>query len=173
MTVPLVVLAALTVIAGWAVGVPSSHGTRFDRFMGPVFGVHGEESSGLVTYMLVVLSSLIAVGGIALAWARYVSTPVRPEVIGRPGTPLHAFLLNAWYVDALYDRAIVRPLAQLSTVCARIVDAGVIDGAVNLSGRLVIAWAAGIRRLQSGYVVNYALTMLAGAVVLVGYLLTR
>ena len=86
---------------------------------------------------------------------------------------MHAFLLNAWYVDALYDRAIVRPLAQLSMVCARIVDAAVIDGAVNLSGRLVIAGAAGIRRLQSGYVVNYALTMLVGAVVLVGYLLTR
>jgi NADH-quinone oxidoreductase subunit L len=52
-------------------------------------------------------------------------------------------------------------------------DLGVIDGIVNLVGRAVVRWATVFRQLQTGYVVNYALTMLVGAVVLVGYLLTR
>jgi NADH-quinone oxidoreductase subunit L len=173
MTIPLVILAVLTVLAGWAVGVPSAHGTRFARFMAPVFGLHEEEASGLVTYMLLVLNVLVAVGGIALAWVMYAASPVRPETIGRPRTALHALLLDAWYVDALYDRLIVRPLFALSAFMARIVDAGVIDGAVNGTGRAVVAWAAGFRQLQTGYVVNYALTMLVGAVVLVGFLLVR
>jgi NADH-quinone oxidoreductase subunit L len=173
MTVPLVVLAVLTVLAGWAVGVPSEHGTRFARFMAPVFGAHEAEGSGLVTYMLLVLSVLVAAAGIALAWYRYVVTPVRPEVIGRPRSTLHALLLQAWGVDALYDRAIVRPLLAVSTVLWRVVDAGIIDGVVNGTGRAVVAWAAGLRRVQTGYVVNYALTMLVGAVLLAGLLLAR
>ena len=48
-----------------------------------------------------------------------------------------------------------------------------IDGIVNGVGRAVAAWGAGLRRLQTGYVVNYALTMLAGAVVVVAFLLVR
>jgi len=91
---------------------------------------------------------------------------------GRARTPLHAFLLNAWYFDWLYDRAIVRPYFALCAFLLRF-DLGVIDGLVNLTGRIVQAWAAGSRRVQTGYVVNYALTMLAGAVALVGFLLAR
>ena len=75
-------------------------------------------------------------------------------------------------IGSLYDRAIVRPLLALYTVLARF-DLGVIDGLVNLTGRLVSDWAAAARHVQTGYVVNYALTMLAGAVVLVGFLLAR
>jgi hypothetical protein len=44
---------------------------------------------------------------------------------------------------------------------------------VNAIGRAVLGWSAGFRRLQTGYVVNYALTMLVGAVLMVGFLLTR
>jgi NADH-quinone oxidoreductase subunit L len=50
---------------------------------------------------------------------------------------------------------------------------GVIDGVVNGLGRAVLAWASALRRVQTGYVVNYALTMLAGAVVVVAFLLVR
>ena len=102
----------------------------------------------------------------------YMMAPVRPETIGRAENPLRAFLLNAWYVDWLYDRVFVRPLVALYRFLARF-DLGVIDGIVNLTGRLVVAWSAGARRVQTGYVVNYALTMLAGAVVLVSFLLAR
>ena len=112
-------------------------------------------------------------GGLGLAMYRYRMTPVKAETVGQPRTPLHALLINAYYVDWIYDTLIVRPLLVLSGVLARAVDLGVIDGIVNGVGRLVTAWGAGLRRVQSGYVVNYALTMLAGAVVVIAFLLVR
>jgi NADH-quinone oxidoreductase subunit L len=172
MTLPLVVLATLTVVAGWALGVPSDHGTRFARLLGAVFPLEEVHHSGVVAYMLMLLNIIIAGAGILLAWYMYMTTSVRADAIGQPRTPLSAALLNAWYVDWFYDRALVRPYFAICAFLARF-DLGVIDGLVNLTGRLVVAWAAGLRRLQTGYVVNYALTMLAGAVVLVGFLLAR
>jgi NADH-quinone oxidoreductase subunit L len=176
MTGPLVVLALLTVLAGWAFGVPSEHGTRFERFLATVFPHGGGEAGahgGVVGYMLVLLNVVVAAAGITLAWFMYMTRPVRAEAIGQARTPVEAFLTNAWYIDWLYDRAIVRPLHGLSVFLARGVDLGVIDGLVNLSGRLVVLGSTVARRLQTGYIVNYALTMLLGAVVLVGYLLAR
>jgi NADH-quinone oxidoreductase subunit L len=173
MTAPLAVLAVLTVIAGWAVGVPSSDGTRFARFLAPVFPLAESEHGGLAGFMLLVLSIVVALAGIVLAWFLYMSSPVRAEAIGRPRTFVHRLLLNAWYVDWLYDRLVVRPLFALSGFLASVIDLRVIDGAVNGVGRAVVTWASGFRRLQTGYVVNYALTMLAGAVAIVGFLLVR
>jgi NADH-quinone oxidoreductase subunit L len=115
----------------------------------------------------------VVVAGFALALMRYKLAPVKAGQVGRPRTALHALLLNAYYVDALYDRAIVRPLYALSVVLARVFDLGVIDGIVNGVGRGVVAGGAALRRVQTGYVVNYALTMLAGAVLVVAFLLAR
>jgi NADH-quinone oxidoreductase subunit L len=173
MTVPLVVLAVLTIVTGWVLGVPSEEGTRFQRFLAPVFPLHGGEHGGVTGIMLLVLSVIVAFAGILLAWFMYGSAPVRADAIGRPRTVVHRLLLNAWYVDWLYDRAIVRPLLALSEALARVVDARGIDGVVNGIGRAVVAWAAGLRTLQTGYVVNYALTVLAGAVALIGFLVIR
>ena len=172
MTLPLAVLAILTVLAGWAVGIPSEHGTRFARFLEPVFPLVQGEHGGAANMLSLVVSIVIVLAGIVLAWYMYMSTPVRPETIGQARTPLQKFLLNAWYIDWLYDRAIVRPLVALYRAAARF-DLGVIDGLVNATGRVVVWWSAGARRVQTGYVVNYALTMLAGAVAIVGFLLTR
>ena len=62
--------------------------------------------------------------------------------IGVPQNGVHRLLLDKYYVDELYDRAIVRPLFALSRWCAEVFDAGVIDGAVN-GVAAVIARAAG------------------------------
>jgi NADH-quinone oxidoreductase subunit L len=171
--VPLVVLAVLTVVTGWILGVPSEEGTRFQRFLAPVFALHAGEHGGVTGIMLLVLSVIAAFAGILLAWFMYGAAPIRAEAVGRPRTVVHRLLLNAWYVDRVYDRLIVRPLLALSGVLAWIFDARGIDGVVNGVGRAVVAWAASLRRLQTGYVVNYALTMLAGAVALVGFLISR
>ncbi|HET9488330.1 MAG TPA: NADH-quinone oxidoreductase subunit L [Methylomirabilota bacterium] len=173
MTLPLGVLAILTFVAGWAVGVPSAHGTRFERFLASVFPAHEAASSGMLTLGLGILSVAAVASGIVVAWFRYLATPVRADSIGRPRSAVHALLLNAYYVDQLYDRAIVRPLQALSVFLAHRVDLGIIDGIVNGVGRAVVAGAAAGRRLQTGYVVNYAVTMLVGAVALVGFLLMR
>ena len=122
---------------------------------------------------MVLVSLIVFVGGLGLAMYRYRMTPVKAETVGQPRTPLHRLLINAYYVDWIYDTLIVRPLLALSTVLASVVDLGFIDGIVNGVGRLVTACGAGLRRVQSGYVVNYALTMLAGAVVVIAFLLVR
>jgi NADH-quinone oxidoreductase subunit L len=168
MTWPLVLLALLTVVAGFVMGLPLD-GTRFAHRLSSVFALHDAEHSKLVP----LLSVVVVVVGFALAFSRYKVAPVKPDRIGQPSTPLRALLLNAYYVDALYDRVIVRPLFALSSVLARAFDLGVLDGIVNGLGRAVVAGAGGLRRLQTGYVVNYALTMLAGAVLVVAFLLVR
>ena len=168
MTGPLVVLSALTLVAGFVLGLPAD-GTRLAHLLERVF--HPLEGEHAV--IVLVLSVIVFGAGGVLAFYMYRQTPVRPEVIGQPRTWIQALLLNAWYVDWIYDRAIVRPLFALSVALAQIFDAGVIDGIVNGIGQAVSAWGAGLRRLQSGYVVNYALTMLAGAVVVVAFFLAR
>ena len=173
MTVPLIVLAALTIMAGWVLGVPSDEGTRFQRLLAPVFALHAGEHGGATAIMLLILSVIVVFAGILLAWFLYGAAPVRADEIGRPRTVVQRLLLNAWYVDWLYDRAIVRPLFALSEFLAQVFDTRVVDGGVNGLGRSVVAWAQSLRRLQTGYVVNYALTMLAGAVAIVGFLLAR
>jgi NADH-quinone oxidoreductase subunit L len=173
MTVPLVLLALLTLVTGWVVGIPSgSAGVMpFAQFLAPVFPLHeGGHHGGAI---LLLLSFLVVTAGFVIALSLYMLRPVDAAAIGQPRSPVHAFLLNAWYFDWLYDRAIVRPLYALSVFSARVVDAAGIDGIVNGIGRGVIDWSAGLRRLQSGYIVNYALTMLAGAVIVVGFLLVR
>jgi NADH-quinone oxidoreductase subunit L len=173
MTLPMAVLAVLTVVAGVAVGIPSEHGTRFERFLAPVFPVHEGSHGGFAALMVLVLAVLVFAAGIGLAWFMYMASPIRPAEIGRPKTAVHALLLNAYYVDALYDRVIVRPLLALSEFLARAFDLRLIDGLVNALGRSVVAGAARIRRFQTGYTVNYALTMLVGAVAIVAFLLSR
>jgi NADH-quinone oxidoreductase subunit L len=168
MTVPLVLLALATFVAGFVLGLPLD-GTWFAHLLEAVFPLHEGGHSKLVP----VVSVAVVVAGLLAALQRYKWTPVRAERVGEPRTALRALLLNAYYVDPLYDRAIVRPLLALSVVLARVFDLGVIDGIVNGVGRVVMAGGAGLRRLQTGYVVNYALTMLAGAVLLVAFLLVR
>ena len=173
MTVPLGVLALLTAVAG-AVGIPSAHGMAFARFVSPVFPLpEGVDHGGLSAYALLVLSVVAATAGVLLAWLVYRGRPVRAEAIGRPRNRLHALVLNKYYVDELYDAVFVRPTLRAAGFCARTLDLGVVDGAVNGVGRLVVGWARSMRALQTGYVMNYAMATLAGAVAIVGFLLWR
>jgi NADH-quinone oxidoreductase subunit L len=173
MTVPLVLLAALTAVAGLAVGIPSAHGTAFARFLQPVLPLREAEHGGAGAFALLLLSALVAVGGVLLAWVMYGLRPVRPQSIGLARNPIHALLLRKYYVDELYDAVFVRPLLRLFGWCARAFDLGLIDGIVNGLGRLVAGSAQGLRRIQTGLVMNYALGILLGAVAVVAFLIRR
>jgi NADH-quinone oxidoreductase subunit L len=173
MTVPLIALAALTVVAGLALGIPSAHGTAFARFLHPVLPLREAEHGGALAFALLVLSAAVAVGGVALAWVMYGVRPVRSESIGVATNPLHALLLRKYYVDELYDALFVRPILALAGWCARVFDLGLIDGIVNGVAGLMAAWAQSLRRIQTGFVMNYALGILLGAVALVGFFLVR
>jgi NADH-quinone oxidoreductase subunit L len=119
------------------------------------------------------ISVVVALGGVALAWAMYLGRPMPAAEIGVARGALHRLVLNKYYVDELYDALFVQPLLAVCAWCARVFDLGVIDSAVNGVGRAVLAWARGLRRLQTGFVMNYALTMLLGAVAMAAFLLTR
>ena len=174
MTVPLGLLAVLTVVAGLAVGIPFAHGTLFARFLAPVFPVHEAASRpGLSAYALLLLSVIAAVAGLLLAWRLYGARPVRAEAIGRPRNSAHRLLIESYYVDLIYDACVVRPIQRFSEFLARVFDLGFIDGIVNGVGKAVAGWAQGMRRLQTGYVASYALTMLLGVVAMLGFFLAR
>ena len=173
MTIPLIVLAVLTVVAGLMVGIPSSHGTPFTRFLAPVLPLDEGEHSAGVAFTLLVLSALVAIAGVALAWFVYGRAPVRAASIGVARNPVHKLLLEKYYVDELYDALFVKPIYQLSLFFARVFDPGVIDGLVNGVASAIAGWARGLRRVQTGFVMNYALAVVLGAVAVVAYLLAR
>jgi NADH-quinone oxidoreductase subunit L len=173
MTWPLIVLALLAVGAGVAVGIPAEGGSPFQRFLVPVFGGHHVPHGGVLALVLIVLAVLVSLAGLALAAFMYWSSSERAARIGSTRHPLIRVLLDAYGVDTLYDRLFVRPYFALSEFLARSVDVQGIDGLVNLLGRATVAGAGLLRWLQTGYTATYALTMLVGVVLLVGYLLAR
>jgi NADH-quinone oxidoreductase subunit L len=98
---------------------------------------------------------------------------VRAASIGVARNPVHRLLLEKYYVDEIYDFLFVRPIYRLSLWLARIFDPAIIDGLVNGTATTVLAWARGLRQVQTGFVMNYALGLLLGAVAVVAYLLAR
>jgi NADH-quinone oxidoreductase subunit L len=124
--------------------------------------------------MLMALSSGVAVAGIGIAiffWAR---NRRMVDGIAQSASGLHRLLLNKYYVDELYDAAVVQPIKQLSTLGLwKGVDAGLIDGAVNGVGQSVRAASGVLRRTQTGSVRTYAASLFLGVVLIVGYYLLR
>jgi NADH-quinone oxidoreductase subunit L len=173
MTVPLALLAVLAAGAGvW--GLPGEHGTAIGRFLAPVLaGEHAGAGGGHhgPSWALMVVSVVASLAGLGVAWQLYVRGRADVAKIGVPQSGLHRVLLNKYYVDELYDRALVRPILAFSRWCAEVFDAGVIDGAVNGVATLIGRAAGGLRRYQTGFVMNYALSMLVGVVTLLGWLL--
>jgi NADH-quinone oxidoreductase subunit L len=83
-------------------------------------------------------------------------------------------LLNKYYVDEFYEAVIVQPVRRLSTgLLWRGVDAGIIDGAVNGVGLVVRGWSAVLRRVQTGSVRAYAMSLFRGVVTILGSYLWR
>jgi NADH-quinone oxidoreductase subunit L len=76
-------------------------------------------------------------------------------------------------VDELYDRALVQPIYRGSLWLWRRLDEAVIDGCVNEAGAIFRDAGQRLRRIQSGYVMNYVLSFLAGVVAILGYLAFR
>ena len=82
-------------------------------------------------------------------------------------------LARAWYVDDIYDEVIGEPARKVAAFSADVVDQEVIDGAVNGIGVLVKVTGSRLRRVQTGFVRNYALAVAVGAVAILAYAVTR
>ena len=174
MTIPLVVLAALSVTAGWA-GLPVAGWNGIAAILGPVLspGEPSEPDAGLL-WVLMGVSVAVALGGWMTARYFYLTRPELPGRLATRAAALYRLSLNKWYVDELYDWLFVRPTTRLADRLWRTVDVRTIDQAVNGVGGSTLAGARILRLLQSGQLQHYALAMMVGTfVILTVYLIIR
>jgi NADH-quinone oxidoreductase subunit L len=204
MTVPLVILAGLSVIGGW-IGWPGSLGgeNRFEKFLEPVLAGAVTETGAVkiarhtlaVEYILMLASLSIAGAGIWLAYQFYRTKKFAPELVAAKWPKLYQLLSHKYYVDEIYDAAIVERTKDLGTLLGRfdenVIDgvgvngAGwlarfgstlsmwwdkwIIDGLLNFSAKLMQLFSYPVRLLQSGVFSRYAMLILVGLVILLAY----
>jgi NADH-quinone oxidoreductase subunit L len=167
MRLPLVVLAVLA-FAGGILDLPWVHHSGFASWLGPVFAhslFNDHEGTALQTGLVVVdaVAGFIGLGLAFWAWRGRVDRPALEP----------AFLQRVWYWDDFYDAVIGRPGQAMARVAATVVDARIIDGAVNGTAAVVRRSASGVRRLQTGYVRNYALAITLGLAAVIAFLVSR
>ena len=163
MTIPLVILAILSIIGGF-VGIPEAivHGGDWiTSFLSPVIALHPHEISHTTEYLLMALSSLLVILAIIYAFRRYRTYHEERS------TGIAKTMENKWYVDEIYDRAIVRPLARFGDILNNVFERSGIDSIVNGVGRAVHYSSRQLRLLQSGQVGSYILLMVVCMVVLI------
>jgi NADH-quinone oxidoreductase subunit L len=184
MTVPLIVLAFFSVTIGYVSWPKALGGTEgFNGFLEPVFGeseaflrsVAGQHAEGLPGWALMVFSVAAAGTGIALAlWFYWKATGI-PERIAEKFSGAYQVLVHKYYVDELYNWLVVRPVHIGSeTLLWQSIDAAAIDGVMVNGTAVAVAGAGGLlRRIQSGNLRSYAVWVLLGAALWLGYVLFR
>ena len=186
MTVPLVILAFLSIFAGW-VGIPWLSG-GYSSFV-----YHHEVHHLEPSFILMIVATLVALSGIYLAYVIYYKGTISAERLKNRFSSIHKLLYNKYYFDELYNAIIIRPLFKLADFLFKKFDQGVIDwlvnaagnftmflswfwelfdtyivdGAVNGLGYVVRGTGAGIRRVQTGQLQNYAFIIFFGIVLII------
>ena len=179
MTVPLIILATLSVIGGF-IGIPESlgGGNRFEHFLEPIFArtqskmILSYHEVSAIEYILMALSVGIAATGIFFARRVYLE---RKEIADRISTRFAGFykmLLNKYYVDEIYNALIVSPTVKGSEYLLwKRFDVGVIDWLVNFTAKATEFVSRYATRIQTGIVQSYAIIFVAGTLFILGWLL--
>jgi NADH-quinone oxidoreductase subunit L len=206
MTVPLMILAFLSVVGGW-IGWPAALGgsNRFEHFLAPVIARphegHAEAAAaahaGAGEYGLMLASVLIALAGIWLARVMYIQRPELPDRVARDSGFLYQLIYRKYYMDEIYDALFVNRTKDLGTTLglfdSKVIDglgvdgAGwitrftsrisiwwdtwIVDGLVNLAARIVWLFSYPVRMVQTGLVSSYALLIVLGVLIFLGYYL--
>lgn len=161
-TIPLIVLAVLSIIGGY-IGLPpviSEHHTLAE-FLGSAVtnaAVHHLDHSH--EWMLLGISTAIA---IIFSYFGFAANR-NPSFANNTGVA--KMLEDKWYIDEVYDAIIVRPLMAISAIFDRVVERLGIDGLVNGVGKLVTWGADRMRLLQTGQVGFYIFMMVIGMTIL-------
>jgi NADH-quinone oxidoreductase subunit L len=178
MTIPLIVLAVLATVGG-LVGMPHVFHVPhyFNEFLSPVIfklstpEAHHAHLDVSTEWMLMGIAVAGAVLSIILAWSMFVSKSKVPvEDAAEQG--LGKFIYNKMYIDELYHAIIVSPAQKISEVLYKVVDRLLIDGIVNLSGKISMAGGQLIRTIQTGQTAFYILAMVLSIIFILGYFLT-
>jgi NADH-quinone oxidoreductase subunit L len=166
MTIPLAILAVLSVVGGW-IG-----GARFDHFLEPVMrspateaaAEHGNE------LLLALMSVLVAILGLALAWLMYYRRRDLPAKAAAWFGSVYQLVLNKYYVDEIYNAVFVKPLIAGSNLLWRGIDAGAIDGTIDGAARGAQELSNNMRHMESGNLRSYASWVAMGALAVMIYM---
>jgi NADH-quinone oxidoreductase subunit L len=194
MLVPLRILAVLSVVGGY-IGLPHvlGGGAWFGRFLEPSTGAHESHLAAGTEILLMAVSVAAAAAAIFAAWTIYVKRRGEPaRRFTERFRGLYRTVAGKYYVDEAYgrifvggvfalgriadwvDRRVIDGLVDGAAALARgvsrlsiVFDEGIVDGAVNGVGRLHLAASSLLRRLQTGFVYNYALAVVLGAALVI------
>jgi NADH-quinone oxidoreductase subunit L len=164
MTIPLMVLAVGSVAIGVLLGPTGA----ITSWLEPVVGEVVEEEPVIAVPVLTSLTVLLVLAGAVLAWTTYARQAV--ATVAPRGSVLTRAARQDLYQDTVNESLFMRPGQYLTRLLVYVDNRG-IDGAVNGLAALIGGTSGRIRRLQTGFVRSYALSMFAGAAVLVGAML--
>jgi NADH-quinone oxidoreductase subunit L len=177
MVVPLVILAFGTLTVGYLGTIPFFHVDWLTGFLSPVFadlgvGLEAHPHAAVLEGGLVAIAIGAALLGIWVAWRLYGrGRGLEGEHAMAERFPgVHRLLLGKYWVDEIYDRLVVTPLARLARFCWKVVDTILIDGAVHV-GAFVVELTGDLGRFSTtGNVRNYALYFFIGLLLLFSWM---
>jgi len=171
---PLRGLAALTVLGG-ALWVGPLGFAPLGDFLAPVFRREAaiEYAAPLSEGALIAISLSAAILGVLIAWLVYIRGYRPSEGLRRGFRPVYELLSGKYYVDELYYYAVVRPGRRAAQFLATTFDLGLLDGVVSGVGQAIDRAGGALRRIESGYIRNYAAWVLLGALGILLFWLMR
>jgi NADH-quinone oxidoreductase subunit L len=169
MTVPLIVLAVLSIIGGF-VGIPEALGGShwLANYLAPVFApsaqiLEAHHLSHTTEYILMAIVIGFTIVMIVWAYIRYVKNNHVPVADGQQAG-IQNVLYNKYYVDEIYQKAIVRPLYGIADIFDRVIEKLAIDKLVNTLGEVVVSSSKTARLLQPGSIGYYIFGMVIGCI---------
>ncbi|RYE11996.1 MAG: NADH-quinone oxidoreductase subunit L, partial [Sphingobacteriales bacterium] len=155
MTLPLIILAVLSVVGGY-IGIPEALGGNhaLAQYLSPVVKSAAHHLDHSTEYILMALSTVLVIAAIAFAWMKFKNYQGEGAATG-----FGRILQNRWYVDEIYAAVIGKPLAALSAFFDKVVERKGIDGFVNGVGKAVNYGSRQLRLIQNGQVGVYVLLM--------------
>ena len=165
MTIPMIALGALSLVGGWLLIL----GGGVQHWLTPSVGPSVEEGVHTVAPVVLTVLTLVVVAlGVLGGWVAFGRRPV-PDV--RPaGSPVTVAVRRNLFADAFNEIVLMRPGQWLSRALVFFDNRGV-DGAVNGLGAAFGGGSARLRRVQTGFVRTYALSMLGGSIAVIAVLL--
>ena len=189
MTIPLILLAILSLGGGWVAAPHLMGGTdHFEAFLHPVFAAYAPQEAGVeqgaslagaagaageisgnptmeLVHAITGPPVIVAVLGLLLAWWFYIRKPELPEKLAKSLHAPYVLLYNKYYVDEIYNALFVAPLLFISKyILWHVIDEGIIDGVVNGTASAARGSGGKLRELQSGNARSYASWVVLGAV---------
>ncbi|MCV7197516.1 NADH-quinone oxidoreductase subunit L [Mycobacterium szulgai] len=166
MTWPMILLAVGSVFSGGLFAI----GGTLQHWLEPVVGAHEEVTHAVPVWLNTTLALAVVAIGIAVAYRMYGGKAEIPRVAPVQVSVLTTAARADAYGDAFNEEVFMRPGAQLTKAVVAVDDAGV-DGSVNALAALVSQTSNRLRRMQTGFARNYALSMLVGAALVAAVLL--